>query len=93
MTAFHATYYTTVLQTQHLNKTQRTKRSVIRLERTEIAPARTHEASAAAASDDPDLQALFTDFQENIGALTSVAKRMITQFRDENGASQVRDAI
>jgi DnaD/phage-associated family protein len=58
-----------------------------------IAPARTHEASAAPAAADPELEALFSDFQENIGALTAVVKQVIGELIAEHNADQVRKAI
>ncbi|MBK8138338.1 MAG: helix-turn-helix domain-containing protein [Chloroflexi bacterium] len=59
-----------------------------------IAPAHTHEASAAAAAAaDPELQALFADFQENIGALTAMAKQVIGELVAEHSTDQIRKAI
>ncbi len=58
-----------------------------------IARVHTHEASAAAAAPDYELQALFTDFQENMGALTGVAKQVIAELAAEHSSDQVRKAI
>lgn len=56
-----------------------------------IAPAHTHEASAAAAS--PELTPAFSDFQENIGTLTAIVRQVIAELVSEFGAGQVRKAI
>src|SRR5690606_38806051 len=58
-----------------------------------IAPACTHEASAAPAAADSELEALFSDFQENIGALTGMSKQLIGELVAEHRTAQVRDAI
>lgn len=68
------------------------KKKSNKIQENRIAPAHTHEVSAAAAAD-PELAKLFSDFQENIGALTAVARKVIEELVSEFGIEQVRDAI
>jgi DnaD/phage-associated family protein len=68
------------------------KKKSNKIQDNQIAPARTHEASAAAAAD-PELEGLFSDFQENIGALTAISKQVITDLAAEFSAPTVYKAV
>lgn len=81
------------LDSKNKKKSNKTQENRIAREGTCEAGEGTASASAAAATTDPELQALFTDFQENIGALTAMAKQVIGELAAEHSTDRVRKAI
>jgi hypothetical protein len=51
------------------------------------------DSDSAAAAADPELAKLFSDFEENIGALTSMSKQVIAELAIQFTAPNVSDAI
>jgi DnaD/phage-associated family protein len=59
----------------------------------EIQNARESAPAPASAAADPDLQSVLSDYQENIGALTSMVTQVVTDLVKDCGPGWVRDAI
>ena len=76
-----------------INKKKINKTQDNRIARERIRETGEDSDSASAAAADPELEGLFLDFQENIGALTGMSKQVLAGLAAEFGSAHVREAI